>query len=132
MQRQLAVLDAQQEIQSKVREEIGGRQREAFLREQMKAIQNELGEGDDGADLGELEERLAGLELPEAARKEVDRELNRLKRIGRESMETQVIRTFLETVAELPWSTRSEEKLDLATAEQILDEDHFGLGDVKD
>ncbi|GMU64859.1 MAG: Lon protease [Acidobacteriota bacterium] len=132
MQRQLAVLDAQQEIQSKVREEIGGRQREAFLREQMKAIQKELGEEDDGKEIDDLEVRLAKLELPEAARKEVDRELGRLKRIGRESMESQVIRTYLENVAELPWSERSVEKLDLAEAERILEEDHYGLGDVKD
>jgi len=132
MQRQLAVLDAQQEIQSKVREEIGGRQREAFLREQMKAIQKELGEEDEGKEIDDLEERLAKLELPAAARKEVDRELGRLKRIGRESMESQVIRTFLENVAELPWNERSAEKLDLAEAEKILEEDHYGLGDVKD
>ncbi|HSM14455.1 MAG TPA: endopeptidase La [Thermoanaerobaculia bacterium] len=132
VQRQLAILDAQEDIQSKVREEIGGRQREAFLREQMKAIQSELGEGEDRNDLEELAERLAKLELPEAARKEVDRELGRARRIGREAMEAQVIRTFLETVAELPWSERSAEKLDLAEAERILDEDHYGLGDVKD
>jgi len=132
VERQLAVLEAQQDIQSKVREELGDRQREAILREQMRAIQNELGEGDDSSDLDELEERLKGLELPEAARKEVDRELGRLRRIGRESMESQVIRTFLETVAELPWSERSEEKLDLAAAETILEEDHYGLQDVKD
>ena len=132
VQRQLEVLAAQQEIQSKVREEIGGRQREAFLREQMKAIQGELGEGDEGQELDELDERLAALDLPAAARKEVDRELARLRRIGRESMESQVIRTYLENVAELPWNARSEEKLDLVTAERILDEDHYGLGDVKD
>jgi len=132
VQRQLEVLAAQQEIQSKVREEIGGRQREAFLREQMKAIQGELGEGDEGQELDELDERLAALDLPAAARKEVDRELARLRRIGRESMESQVIRTYLENIAELPWNARSEEKLDLAAAERILDEDHYGLGDVKD
>ena len=132
VQRQLAVLDAQEEIQSKVREEIGGRQREAFLREQMRAIQKELGEEDEGNDLDELAGKIAGLGLPATARKEVDRELGRLRRIGRESMESQVIRTFLETVAELPWSARSEEKLDIQEAERVLEEDHYGLKDVKD
>jgi len=132
VQRQLDVIDAQEEIQSKVREELGDRQREAILREQMRAIQKELGEGDEGKETDELAERLAKLELPEAARKEVDRELARLRRIGRESMETQVIRTYLETIAELPWSDRSDEKLDIQAAETILEEDHYGLQDVKD
>ena len=133
VQRQLTVLDAQEEIKSKVREELGDRQREMVLREQMKAIQKELGDGDDNNnDLDELAERLGKLELTSTVRKEVDRELGRLRRIGRESMETQVIRTFLETVAELPWSARSEEKLDIQEAARILEEDHYGLKDVKD
>ena len=132
VQRQLAVIEAQQDIQSKVREELGDRQREAILREQMKAIQKELGEGDEAGEVDELSERLAALELPAAVRKEVDRELGRLRRIGRESMESQVIRTFLETVAELPWNERSEEKLDIQEAARVLEEDHYGLQDVKD
>jgi len=132
VQRQLTVLEAQEEIKSKVREELGDRQREMVLREQMKAIQKELGDDDDRGDVDELEKKLAAIELPEAVRKEVDRELGRLKRIGRESMETQVIRTFLETVSELPWSARSEEKLEIQEAARVLDEDHFGLEDVKD
>ena len=132
VQRQLTVLDTQEEIKTKVREELGDRQREMVLREQMKAIQKELGDGDDSNDLDELAERLAALELTAEVRKEVDRELGRLRRIGRESMETQVIRTFLETVAELPWSERSEEKLDVQEAARILEQDHYGLKDVKD
>ncbi|UCF42000.1 MAG: endopeptidase La [Gemmatimonadota bacterium] len=131
VQRQLELADAQEEIKSKVQEEIGERQREMFLREQMKAIQKELGE-DDSQEVDELRERLLELELPEEARKEVDRELRRLARTGKDSMEAQVIRTFLETVAELPWSKRSEDHLDLKEAAQILDEDHYGLQDVKD
>jgi ATP-dependent Lon protease len=132
VQRQLDVLEAQQDIQSKVREELGDRQREAILREQMRAIQKELGEDDDGGEVDELVERLGKLELPAAVRKEVDRELGRLRRIGRESMESQVIRTYLETVAELPWNARSEEKLEIQRAAAILDEDHYGLQEVKD
>ena len=132
VQRQIGVIDAQEEIKSKVQEELGERQREMFLREQMKAIQNELGEGDETTDLEDLKKRFDALELPEAARKEVDRELARLERAGRESMEAQVIRTYLETMAELPWGKRAEESLDLKRAAEILEEDHYGLADVKD
>jgi len=134
VQRQIDVLSAQEEIQSKVKEEIGSRQREMYLREQMKAIQKELGEDGGASDEGlkELRAKLDELDLPEDARKEVDREWQRLTRIGRESMESQVIRTYLETVAELPWSTRSDEKLDVPEAARVLDEDHYGLKDVKD
>src|SRR5687768_11299480 len=103
-----------------------------FLREQMKQIRKELGEEDDADELEELREKLEGLELPPEARKEVDRELARLARIGRESMETQVVRNYLETIAELPWTTRSEEHLDLKEAAAILEADHYALGDVKD
>ena len=132
VQRQIAVLDAQEDIKSQVQEELGERQREIYLREQLKTIRRELGDEDEAGEVDELEQRLAELELPEEARKEVDRELGRLRRIGRESMESQVIRTFLEHVAELPWSERTEERLDLPEAAKILDEDHYALGDVKD
>ena len=134
VQRQIDVLSAQEDIQEKVKEELGGRQREMYLREQMKAIQKELGEGE-GADdesLKELRTKLDALELPDDARKEIDREWARLTRIGRESMESQVIRTYLETIAELPWNMRSDEHLDVGEAARILDEDHYGLKDVKD
>jgi ATP-dependent Lon protease len=132
MQRQIGVLDAQEDIKSQVQEELGERQREMFLREQLKTIQRELGEGDERDDLQELKEKLAALDLPSEARKEVDREFSRLSRIGRESMESQVIRTYLENVAELPWNERSKEHLELPEAQRILDEDHYALGDVKD
>src|SRR5919206_1191923 len=132
VQRQIGVLDAQEDIKSQVQEELGERQREMFLREQLKTIQRELGEDDERDDLQELREKLQALDLPADARKEVDRELGRLTRIGRESMESQVIRTFLENIAELPWNERSKEHLDLQEAQRILDEDHYALGDVKD
>src|SRR6266545_5317718 len=131
VQRQISVLDAQEDIKSQVQEEIGERQREMFLREQMKAIRKELGEGDEGTEVEELRKRFATLELPEAARKEVDRALARLERANRDSIDAQVIRTYLETVAELPWGKRSEESLDLKRAAEILEEDHYGLNDVK-
>ena len=132
VQRQIGVLDAQEHIKSQVQEELGERQREMFLREQMKAIRKELGEGDEGTEVEELRKRFAALDLPEAARKEVDRELERLERANRDSMEAQVIRTYLETMAELPWNKRAEESLDLKRAAEILEQDHYGLKDVKD
>jgi len=132
IQRQIGVLDAQEDIKSQVQEELGERQREIFLREQLKQIRRELGEDDESDELEELRAKLDALELPEEARKEVDKEFGRLARIGRESMETQVIRTYLETIAELPWGKRSQEHLDLAVAQSILEADHYALGDVKD
>jgi len=131
-QRQIGVLDAQEQIKSQVQEELGERQREMFLREQMKAIRKELGEEDEGSEVEELRKRFADLGLPEAAKKEVDRELERLERANRDSMEAQVIRTYLETMAELPWNKRAEESLDLKRAAEILEQDHHGLKDVKD
>ena len=132
IQRQIGVIDAQEEIKSQVQEELGERQREMLLREQLKAIRKELGEEDEGSEVAELRKRLAELELPEAARKEVERELARLERANRDSMEAQVIRTYLETMAELPWGKRADESLDLKRAAEILEQDHYGLKDVKD
>jgi ATP-dependent Lon protease len=133
VQRTLAQMDARESIQTKVREELGERQKELFLREQMKAIQRELGEGDDGEEgIKELRERLEALPLPEEARAEARRELKRLERMGRESAESQVIRTYLEQLAELPWDKRSEDVLDVQRAAEILEEDHYGLSEVKD
>ena len=132
VQRQIGMLEAQEEIKSQVQEELGERQREMFLREQLKAIQKELGDDDQSKEILELREKLSKLDLPKQARTEVERELGRLERSGRESMEAQVIRTYLEWIAELPWNTRSDDHLDLKRATEILDEDHYGLQDVKD
>src|SRR5688572_28457875 len=132
VQRQIGLLEAQEDIKSQVQEELGERQREMFLREQMKAIQKELGDDDQSREVEELREKLAKLDLPKDARVEVERELGRLERTGRESMEAQVIRTYLEWIAELPWNKRSDDQLDLPHAQQVLDEDHYGLKDVKD
>src|SRR4026207_2093823 len=132
VQRQIGMLEMQEEIKSQVQEELGDRQREMYLREQMKAIQKELGEDDQSKEVSELREKLDKLEMPKEARTEVDRELARLERSGRESMEAQVIRTYLEWIAELPWNTRSDDQLDLNNASKVLEEDHYGLYDVKD
>src|SRR6478736_5066641 len=132
VQRQIGMIEMQEEIKSQVQEELGERQREMYLREQMKAIQKELGDDDQSKEIEELREKLSKLELPPSARTEVERELGRLERSGRESMEAQVIRTYLEWIAELPWNTRSDDNLDLNHAQTVLDEDHYGLPDVKD
>ena len=132
VQRQIEMLEAQEDIKSQVQEELGERQREMYLREQMKAIQKELGDGDSSKEVEELREKLSTLRLPKEGRAEVERELGRLERSGRESMEAQVIRTYLEWIAELPWNDRSNDDLDLTHATEVLDADHYGLQDVKD
>jgi ATP-dependent Lon protease len=132
VQRQIGLLEAQEDIKSQVQEELGQRQREMYLREQMRAIQKELGDDDQNREIEELREKLSKLELPKTARQEVERELGRLERTGRESMEAQVIRTYLEWIAELPWNARSDDNLNLKHAAEVLDEDHYGLPDVKD
>ncbi len=132
VERELARLDAQEEIQARVQEELGERQREMLLREQLKQIQRELGDEDERDDVEELRERVEALKLGEEQQAEVERELKRLERTSPQSAEYQVIRTFLEWVTELPWNVRSEDKIDLALSTEILDEDHYGLEDVKD
>ncbi|HXT17416.1 MAG TPA: endopeptidase La [Gemmatimonadaceae bacterium] len=132
VQKQIGMLEMQEEIKSQVQEELGERQREMYLREQMKAIQKELGDDDQSKEITELREKLEKLDLPKEAKQEVERELGRLERSGRESMEAQVIRTYLEWIAELPWSKRTDDNLDLSHAQTVLDEDHYGLPDVKD
>jgi ATP-dependent Lon protease len=132
VQRQIGLLEMQEEIKSQVQEELGERQREMYLREQMKAIQKELGDDDQSKEIAELRDKINKLQLPREARQETERELGRLERAGRESMEAQVIRTYLEWIAELPWNNRSDDNLDLQHAQQVLDEDHYGLKDVKD
>nr|MDQ3081584.1 endopeptidase La [Gemmatimonadota bacterium] len=132
VQRQVGLLEAQEDIKSQVQEELGERQREMYLREQMKAIQKELGDDDQSKEITDLRDKLSKLELSKVARAEVERELGRLERAGRESMEAQVIRTYLEWIAELPWNKRSDDQLDLNHAAKVLDEDHYGLTDVKD
>ncbi len=132
VERELARIEAQEEIQARVQEELGERQREMLLREQMKQIRRELGDEDEKEELEELRSRIEALELEEDVRIEVGRELRRLERTLSQSAEYQVIRTFLEWVTELPWNARTEDKIDLAAAEEILHEDHYGLEDVKD
>jgi ATP-dependent Lon protease len=132
VERELARIEAQEDIQAKVQSELGERQREMILREQLKQIQRELGEEEEQGDVEQLKERIEALELGEEARAEVDRELRRLERTAPQSAEYQVIRTFLEWIIDLPWNERTEDRIDLAQSKQILDGDHYGLDDVKD
>jgi len=128
---EIEVLEVQSEIQADVRGELDKRQREFILREQMKAIQKELGEGDITPELSELKQRLTQANLPEAAQREADRELQRLITIPSISPEYQVARTYLEWLSDLPWQTSTEDLLDIIRAEEVLNEDHYGLDKVK-
>ena len=131
IEHEIEVLEVQSQIQADVRGELDKRQREFILREQMKAIQKELGEGDITPELSELKLRLAEAGLPEAAQREADRELQRLTSIPSISPEYQVSRTYLEWLADLPWNTSTEDLLDIIRAEAVLNEDHYGLDKVK-
>jgi len=131
--RELEVIQIGTRIQSQVQGEIEQNQREFVLRQQLKAIQAELGERDPAeAEVEELRERLAGIELPEDVRRQVDRELSRLERLPQAAAEHGVVRGWLEWVADLPWDRTTEDDLDLEHAREILDADHFGLERVKD
>jgi ATP-dependent Lon protease len=133
LNRELEVFELGSKIQSQVQEEMEKGQREFFLRQQLKAIQDELGEGDaDQAEVNELRSRLEELDLPEDARKAADRELGRLEKLPSAAAEYGVIRTYLDWLASLPWGKTTEDNLDLEHARMVLDEDHFDLEKVKD
>jgi ATP-dependent Lon protease len=127
------VAELRQKIATEARTEMTREQREYVLRQQKKAIEQELGEsGGEQAEVELLKDRLAKAELPEDIRKEADREVARLEKINQASPEHNVIRTWLEYVIELPWTARSEDNLDLKHAREILDADHYGIAKVKD
>jgi ATP-dependent Lon protease len=131
--RELEVISIGTKIQSQVQNEMDRSQREFVLRQQLKAIQEELGEFDEaGAAATELREQLAGKDLPEDVRRQADRELSRLSSLPPAAAEHGVIRTYLEWLASLPWGERTEDDLDLAHARAILDEDHYDIEQVKD
>ena len=133
LNRELEVFELGTKIQSQVQSELEKGQREFFLRQQLKAIQEELGEDDpEQADANELRERLDALELPEDVRKAADRELARLERLPAAAAEYGVIRSYLDWLATLPWGVTTPDDLDLDRARQILDEDHYDLEKVKE
>ena len=130
---EIELQETQRRLQREVKDEIDRNQREYFLREQIKALQKELSGSDDDEDEVEaFREKLEALDLPEAAMKEAQRELNRLSRMHPDSAEASVIRTYLTTLTELPWNVRSDDKLDMEAASGVLEEDHYGLEKVKD
>src|SRR5687768_3277132 len=131
--KELEVLELGSKIQSQVQSEVGKNQREYFLREQMKAIQKELGEGDDQTkEIDELREKIEAAQMPELVLKEALRELERLARMPVAAAEYTVSRTYLDWIVALPWSRRTEEVIDLARTKRVLDEEHSGLERAKD
>ena len=133
LNRELEVFELGSKIQSQVQEEMEKGQREFFLRQQLKAIQDELGEGDaDQAELNELRKRFDELDLSEDVRKTADRELSRLEKIPSAAAEHGVIRTYLDWLVSLPWNQLTEDNLDLDHARSVLDEDHYDLEKVKE
>ncbi len=130
---EVGLLEVKQQISSQAREQIEKEQREYFLRQQLRAIQEELGEGDERrAEIEEYRKKLAELELEESVRKEIEKQINRLERMHPDSAEAAVIRTWLDWVLDLPWNKETEDNYDLDRAREILDRDHYNLEKVKD
>ena len=132
LRQEMAVIEMQRDLQSKAREEVEESQREHMLRHQKRVIEEALGEQGDDEDIAELREQLRGITVPDDVRKEVDRELKRLSKMSNHAADYQVARGYLELVAELPWNVVTEDTLDLSHAQTVLDEDHYGLDDVKE
>jgi len=133
IQRERDATKVESEIREKVQSDIGKTQRDYMLRQQLEAIRQELGEADDEeSEVAELRDRIASARMPEEAEKQAVRELNRLEQMPPAAAEYGVIRTYLDWMVELPWSKRTEDRLDIELARRILDEDHFGLKKVKE
>jgi ATP-dependent Lon protease len=131
--KELEVLELGRKIQSEAVGEMEKMQRDFYLREQLKAIQKELGEGDEQeAEIKEMEERISAAGMPEEAQKESLRELDRMRKMPIQAAEYSVIKTYLDWMVSLPWQQRTDDNLDIAHARQVLDEDHYGLDDIKD
>jgi ATP-dependent Lon protease len=131
--KELEVLELGSKIQSQVQSEVGKNQREYFLREQMKAIQKELGEGDDQTrEIEELQQKIDGAGMPDTVKKEAQRELDRLAKMPVAAAEYTVSRTYVDWLVSLPWQKRSDEVIDLPRTKQVLDADHSGLEKAKD
>ncbi len=131
--REIEVLEIGQKIQNEARSEIEKMQRDYFLREQLKAIQRELGEGDEQtAEVEELRQKIDAAKMPEEADKQARRELDRLSHLPTAAAEYGVIRTYLDWMVTLPWSIITEDNLDISHAREVLDQDHYGLEDVKE
>ena len=133
MEGEMSVLQVEKKIRNRVKRQMEKTQREYYLNEQMKAIQKELGEGDDGRDeVSELEEKIKKTKLSKEARTKADAELKKLRQMSPMSAESTVVRNYLDWLTSIPWNSRSKVKADLESAEEVLDADHFGLEKVKE
>ncbi len=133
MAKEIDILTMQQEIQVEAKGEIDKSQREYFLREQMKAIQKELNDGDERSlESKEFREKIAAASMPKKVEEEAEKQVKRMEKMHPDSAETANIRTYLEWLIEMPWSKETQDKLDLALAEKVLNEDHYGLDKVKE
>ncbi len=132
LEHEVDILQVEKRIRGRVKRQMEKSQREYYLNEQVKAIQKELGDGEEGADLEELEKRIEAAKMPKEAKKKADAELKKLKLMSPMSAEATVVRNYLDTLIGLPWSKKTKIKHDLPLAEGVLNEDHFGLDKVKE
>ncbi|WP_309638320.1 endopeptidase La [Methylibium sp.] len=132
LEHEVDILQVEKRIRGRVKRQMEKSQREYYLNEQVKAIQKELGEGEEGADLEELEKKIVAAKMPKEARKKADGELKKLKLMSPMSAEATVVRNYVDTLISLPWSKKTKIKHDLVNAEDVLNEDHYGLDKVKD
>lgn len=132
LEREVDILNVDKKIRGRVKRQMEKNQRDFYLNEQVKAIQKELGEGEEGADIEEIEKKIIAAKMPKDARKKADSELKKLKLMSPMSAEASVVRNYIEVLVGLPWAKKTKIKHDLANAEAVLNEDHFGLEKVKD
>lgn len=132
LEHEVDILQVEKRIRGRVKRQMEKSQREYYLNEQVKAIQKELGDGEEGADLEELEKKIAAAKMTKEARKKAEAELKKLKLMSPMSAEATVVRNYIDTLVNLPWAKKTKIKHDLAFAEEVLNEDHFGLEKVKD
>jgi ATP-dependent Lon protease len=132
LEHEVDILQVEKRIRGRVKRQMEKSQREYYLNEQVKAIQKELGDGEEGADMEELEKKIVAAKMPKEARKKVDAEVKKLKLMSPMSAEATVVRNYIDTLVNLPWSKKTKIKHDLGFAESVLNEDHFGLEKVKD
>ena len=132
LEHEVDILQVEKRIRGRVKRQMEKSQREYYLNEQVKAIQKELGDGEEGADLEDLEKKIAAARMSKEARKKADGELKKLKLMSPMSAEATVVRNFIDTLVNLPWAKKTKIKHDLGNAEEVLNEDHYGLEKVKD
>ncbi len=132
LEHEVDILQVEKRIRGRVKRQMEKSQREYYLNEQVKAIQKELGDGEEGADLEELEKKIKAARMPKEARQKADSELKKLKLMSPMSAEATVVRNYIDTLVNLPWSKKTKVKHDLSNAEEVLNEDHFGLEKVKE